>query len=137
MELVYQPLDNIWYTHSDGWQGSTFDEALSFCGSKGTKDKKHFPCPYEVYCPNGPHFPPVEGGPTTQESNSKDENETSYWSPIVDEIGNGIVQVAGGGNDKICKVYHLPLEVDMLSGKRGLEDTMTHVMCCKVMDDHN
>ena len=72
-----------------------------------------------------------------QQHNSKDEHKTSSWSPIVDGIGNGTVQVAGGGNDKICKVYHPPLKDDMLSGKGGLEDTMTHVMCCQLLDDSN
>ena len=71
-----------------------------------------------------------------EEHNSKDENGKSSWSPIVDESGNGIVQVAGG-NDKICKVYHLPLDDDMLSGQGGLEDTMTYVMRCQLMDGNN
>lgn len=114
--------DPLWYDHTSGWSGSSFEEALDFCGRKSRS-----PCPYEAYCPDGLHKPPVKGGPNDQSLQS--------WSPIIDEIGHGVIQVGGGSNSfqedsTSCRIYYLTTE-NGLRGK-GLKSLMTHIMCCRL-----
>ena len=98
---LYHP---TWYTRSNGWKGSTYTEALAFCnavvdGSGLTGEL----CPYEVYCPTGPHHIPL-GGYRTGEGEEPRANSlegTSSRSPIAN-YPNGWVQV---GSKNSCVQY--------------------------------
>lgn len=122
---IYKPLDNTWYDRADGWNGSTIEDAHDFCSTKESR----FACPYESYCPKGPHYPPVEGGP------GLDADYTTSWAPIIDEIGSGVVLIGRedsgaeeGSKSAICKAYHVTRKDDLTA--IGLEES-THVMCCR------
>jgi len=84
-----------WYGRDEGWKGTTYAEALEFCVGVGgrTKETATSLCPYEVYCPTGPHHIPFGG--TKEEATSR--------SPIVDHP-DGWVQV---GTKNMCVKYTL------------------------------
>jgi len=85
----------VWYDRTTGWVGTTYREALEFCSSKvdstsegGVETKKQL-CPYNVYCPTGPHHMPLGG--YRGEGFDGDASPTSR-SPISD-YPDGWVQV--------------------------------------------
>lgn len=144
-------LDPLWYNVNQGWNGSTFEEARRFCS---TLPESRFPCPYEAYCPRGPHHPPTLGGPPQNgeklEGNNENEEDdgvtpSSSWSPIMDEVGHGLVQLLAGGDgggsgsssdeDALCKVSYLTLGVGGVGLRRPDDYPMTHVMCCRLFDE--
>merc|ERR1719356_1086696 len=78
-----------WYDRSSGWVGTTYAEAAAFCRAVdgGTQTL----CPYEVYCPTGPHHIPFGGH----------KKEDSSRSPVANH-DNGWVQV---GAKNVCVQY--------------------------------
>ena len=144
---MYERLEHTWYDNSEGWDGSTIGDVRDFCSSKESR----FPCPYESYCPEGPHHPPVEGGPnkgvvvlgstTTNNTLLFKTTKSKSWAPIIDEFGSGIVQISLGGylkegeeveeeeegskKNDMCKFYHLSSEDDLRG--IGFEES-THAM---------
>lgn len=51
---VHSTYNPFWFSRSDGWQGTTYDDARAFCA--GIPDNFGAPrglCPVEAYCPNG------------------------------------------------------------------------------------
>jgi len=98
----------VWYTRSDGWMGTTWQEAREFCSSRGNSNSGDVDdgtvvelCPYEVYCPTGPHHIPY-GGYRVDESASNASSSSSR-APISD-LPNGWVQV---GSDNACVQYSM------------------------------
>lgn len=139
-----EDLDPLLYDRSDGWMGTTFNEALEFCKTKATTEDEdeeghtRFPCPYETYCPLGPHHPPTIGRPGTKGLSYGDD--VYAWSPILDEVGHGVLQVGGqseneDGVDTACTVRYLSQEVgkEDLEVKMEFESLVTHVMCCRLV----
>jgi hypothetical protein len=92
----------VWYTRSDGWMGTTWQEAREFCSSKGSSSDNTDTivelCPYEVYCPTGPHHIPYGGYRVETPSSS---SVTNSRAPISD-FPNGWVQV---GSENACVQY--------------------------------
>ena len=82
-----------WYNRSHGWTGTTYIEALEFC-TEGGKQL----CPYEVYCPTGPHHIPLGG---YRGGTDGSDAESSSRAPISNVI-NGWVQV---GSKNPCVQY--------------------------------
>lgn len=101
-----------WYRRSNGWHGRTYQEALTFCAEQpaageDTGSRMRL-CPYAVYCPAGPRFPPLGGLP--MEENEEGGRTTAYSSraPISDRP-NGWVQV---GSLHVCVQYDIFEEED-------------------------
>lgn len=92
----------VWYTRSDGWMGTTWQEAREFCSSRGSSSDNTDTivelCPYEVYCPTGPHHIPYGGYRVETPSSS---SVTNSRAPISD-FPNGWVQV---GSENACVQY--------------------------------
>jgi len=116
---LYHP---TWYTRSNGWKGSTYTEAIAFCnavvdGSGLTGEL----CPYEVYCPTGPHHIPL-GGYRTGEGEEPGANSlegTSSRSPIAN-YPNGWVQV---GSKNACVQYTIMSHAEEEKENGKVKDT--------------
>ncbi len=96
----------VWYTRSDGWTGTTWQEAREFCSSRGSELKDGTVvelCPYEVYCPTGPHHIPYGGYRVESSEDASSSNIINSRAPISDFI-NGWVQV---GSVNACVQYSM------------------------------
>jgi hypothetical protein len=104
------------YDRNSGWSGSSYYEALAFCGKKSATV-----CPYESYCPQGPSKAVVGGMATS-----------SQWVPFIN-VANGWIQI---GPDDTCMPYSsinpFPPEWG-LTGENKAETS--HIMCCEPDDN--
>ena len=97
-----------------GWTGQTYQEALSFCGTKTRDGRPLVLCDFSVYCPLGPEQGPYGG--TVDESTS--------WAP-VSNVHNWWVSV--GTDSTTCMFFRSPEWG--LSGVDN-EEITRHIMCC-------
>ncbi|KAK1739205.1 hypothetical protein QTG54_009748 [Skeletonema marinoi] len=74
------------YDRDTGWHGSSYYEALKFCGARGATV-----CPYEAYCPQGPGKAIVGG-----------MEASSQWVPFIN-VANGWIQI---GPEDTCMPYN-------------------------------
>lgn len=116
--------DPMWYDRRSGWEGITFRDAINFCASKSSNNPR-VPCPYEVYCSDGP-----SGGPYNGEKQNGEQ-----WSPV----SNGANQWVQVGDMFTCKRY-----TDLHDGKKpdwgitgislehdhGAGGITQNIMCC-------
>ena len=104
------------FDRDSGWGGSSYYEALTFCGRKGA-----IICPYESYCPQGPSKAVVGGMAATPQ-----------WVPFIN-IANGWIQI---GPDDTCMPYNslnsFPPEWG-LTGENKAETS--NIMCCEPDDN--
>ena len=105
-------------------EGITFRDAINFCASKSSNNPR-VPCPYEVYCSDGP-----SGGPYNGEKQNGEQ-----WSPV----SNGANQWVQVGDMFTCKRY-----TDLHDGKKpdwgitgislehdhGAGGITQNIMCC-------
>ena len=111
-QKIVEQYDPRWYDRESKWHGHTYDDAISFCYS----DNKRVPCPYSVYCPNGPsgklifdvHF---------------DEGEA--WAATGDRF-NQYVKV---GHDDTCNRVTSSNPAGYGRNNEGV-DVLSHLMCC-------
>ena len=100
------------FDRDSGWEGSSYSEALMFCGSK-----RATVCPYESYCPQGPGS-----------SVMGDAVSGSQWAPFIN-IANGWVQI---GTDATCMPYNSLNSFPPEWGLTGSNKAETsHIMCCE------
>ena len=111
VSTAYRP---IWYDRSTGWEGRTYQDAVTWCDSY----HNYIPCPYEVYCPNQKN---LMAGILDQEGES--------WAPIVNQE-NEWVQVGTGG---VCEIYSERFGEKPEWGVSGAnnEAITRHIMCCR------
>eukprot|EP00985_Skeletonema_marinoi_P017771 scaffold9839_cov157-Skeletonema_marinoi.AAC.6 len=104
------------YDRDTGWHGSSYYEALKFCGARGATV-----CPYEAYCPQGPGKAIVGG-----------MEASSQWVPFIN-VANGWIQI---GPEDTCMPYNslnpFPPEWG-LTGQNNAETS--HIMCCETDDN--
>lgn len=104
------------YDRNSGWGGSSYYEALMFCGAKGATV-----CPYEAWCPQGPSKAVVGGMAAS-----------SQWVPFIN-VANGWIQISP---DDTCMPYNsmntLPPDWG-LTGENKAETS--HIMCCETDDN--
>ncbi len=104
------------YDRSTGWTGSSYNDALKFCGKKGSTL-----CPYEAYCPQGPGKSIVGG-----------TKSGSQWVPFIN-VANGWIQ---SGPEDTCMPYNslnsFPPEWGLTGGNK-LETL--NIMCCEADDN--
>ena len=63
------------YNRSTGWEGTTYIEALVYCGNIQDPANEYLICPYGAICPNGPDTEPITGFPTI-----------AYDMPNIDDV---------------------------------------------------
>eukprot|EP00579_Thalassiosira_antarctica_P029645 CAMPEP_0202030230 /NCGR_PEP_ID=MMETSP0905-20130828/64388_1 /ASSEMBLY_ACC=CAM_ASM_000554 /TAXON_ID=420261 /ORGANISM="Thalassiosira antarctica, Strain CCMP982" /LENGTH=1463 /DNA_ID=CAMNT_0048594023 /DNA_START=42 /DNA_END=4433 /DNA_ORIENTATION=- len=126
-EIATEIFNPIWYDRFSGWDGQTYDEAVSFCISK---DPKQELCPFQAYCPEGnidiPH-----GNVWELMENNSDNPEYEYWAPISNSP-NDWVQV-GKHQGNICSTYVHSNHVAPSWGVTGIgsTDVTGYLMCCR------
>jgi len=71
-----------WYdrSSSSGWKGTTYAEAVEFC--QAVDDATQTLCPYEVYCPTGPHDIPFGGTKIEDSSRAPVANHKDGWVQV-------------------------------------------------------
>lgn len=79
--------DPQWFDRRSGWEGIKFSDAVNFCSSH----ENRVPCPYELYCNEGPDRPPYQGTKPSAEQ----------WAAI----SNGPNQWVSVGSQFTCKRY--------------------------------
>ncbi len=108
------------YDRSNGWIGNTYNTAATWCASTMRNGERQALCPYEAYCPMGPHTVPY-GGYAMDSSGGTAEpmmlaplrNDIYYWVDI--------------GNVNSCVLY------DEMLGSDGTVN-MDRILCC-IADD--
>ncbi|KAL3823016.1 hypothetical protein ACHAXA_005204 [Cyclostephanos tholiformis] len=125
-EVTTTQLYPVWYDRSTGWEGRTYDEAVSFCESLGSGE--HQLCNYETYCPMGSGNAPFSGG----------LNETTWsestWAPLGDAY-NHWVQL-GNLNEMVCTKFDSYTNENPswgISGEASYKFT-GYLMCCSDVD---
>ena len=108
---AYRP---VTYDRSTGWQGRTYQEAVTYCDSY----HNYIPCPYEVYCPDQKH---LMAGISGEEGES--------WAPVVNQE-NEWVQV---GTGDVCELYseRYGSKPDWGVSGENSEAITRHIMCCR------
>ena len=111
------------YDESMGWHGYSYPEAAIFCASHYPYDGMNVgvPCPFEVYCPEGPNSIPY-GGMRSSRTSSGDRGGASY-APIldVDENWLGWVQLSAGHS---CAAYNYLFPEPTL-------EQIGSILCCR------
>jgi hypothetical protein len=111
----YEP---TWYSRSTGWDGTTFAEALQFCGSK-----ESILCPFEAVCPNGPDHAPDGGEKLAPEGGVA-------WTPIILEDQTN--EWVGVSHSMQCIKYTNVHKTPPSWGIGGDNEAETrYVACCK------
>mmetsp|Transcript_9305 Transcript_9305/g.15401 ORF Transcript_9305/g.15401 Transcript_9305/m.15401 type:complete len:530 (+) Transcript_9305:2-1591(+) len=104
----YEP---VWFDRSSGWQGTTYEAAVQFCLSL---EQNRILCPYEAYCPLGPHTEVPFGG----------FRDGGAWAPAINSR-EWWVQV--GHTENTCKHANF----DQNWGQDGSNEEQTrNIMCC-------
>merc|ERR1712157_333846 len=77
-----ESLNPKWYDRlsSPGWKGTTYAEAVAFC--QAVDDATQTLCPYEAYCPTGPHRIPFGGTKKEDSSRAPIANHKNRWVQI-------------------------------------------------------
>ena len=111
VSAAYRP---IMYDRSTGWQGRTYQEAVTWCDAY----HNYIPCPFEVYCPDQKHLMP-----------GIQDKEGESWAPVVNQE-NEWVQVGAGD---ICELYSEKHGTKPDWGVSGAnsEAITGHIMCCR------
>eukprot|EP00804_Cyclotella_cryptica_P026901 CCRYP_019600-RA/>CCRYP_019600-RA protein AED:0.02 eAED:0.02 QI:71/1/1/1/1/1/3/1303/1133 len=117
----------FWFGFKDGWNGSTYDEAVKFCASvdPGRGENFHL-CPLAAYCPNGPEY---EKPLFLQ----KEAFEGEQWSP-TSFAENAWIQVGQLSEEdpRTCTTYlenyHQPPDWGLDGSEPGIKQ---HILCCK------
>ncbi|KAL9184308.1 hypothetical protein ACHAXT_002394 [Thalassiosira profunda] len=75
--------DPTWYNRGAGWEGITFQDSVDFCYSQ----EKRVPCPYEIYCIDGPDGEVYQGGAPNGEQWSAVSNGPNQWTQVGSMFG--------------------------------------------------
>ena len=115
VEEKYEP---IWFSREDGWTGTTYDDAFSFCASQTQNNEPLMLCSLQAYCPMGsPQIP--YGGAISEPQGS--------WAPISNDP-NWWISV---GPESPCMLYqdvHQGAEWGLI--EQNDEELTRHIMCC-------
>ena len=109
------------YNRQEGWEGSTYVEALVFCAKKGRAI-----CPYEAVCPAGEMGEPLGG---YRDGSSGDWE----WIPIIDSFNEWVQSSAREKCVKYSDKYGKTKpqwHADEKTGKWSGEAITENIMCC-------
>eukprot|EP01082_Thalassiosira_pseudonana_P008035 g6478.t1 g6478 contig23:560103-562466(-) len=115
------PLRAHWFTRNDGWTGTTYNEAVSFCFTKSAGV-----CNYNEYCPNGEGQLPTDG---PRDAGDNSTGQSLLWSPTVMSgketwVGVGVVNTCVQSNVGL----DLPDEM--------VDHATSFVLCCRDEQDN-
>ncbi len=121
LEMVYK-YEPLWFSRDDGnYTGTTLLDAIEFCY---IQVNSMIPCPYEAYCPGGPHNVPAGGY-------KGDGHELLQWVPIFGDE-NAWVSVSPNDGDS-CVTYDEIFGMAPVWGENGVNEQQTrYVMCCSM-----
>ncbi|KAL7549978.1 hypothetical protein ACHAWF_013235, partial [Thalassiosira exigua] len=125
-EMVRDKYNPFWFDETNGWNGTTYEAARTFCHSiDNGPDRTFHLCPREAYCPNGPdaskplvyQMDPFEGG--------------IQWAPTSDDNSWVMVGKMPGPFPNTClsyfSLYHQDPEFG-IDGSRS--EWKKHILCC-------
>jgi len=122
----------VWFDSGDGWDGSTFDNAIAFCKTKSSNSDGAALqlCPLEAYCPNGSSW---EHEPLYLKMNPFTGEQ---WAPFFSMGGdNNWVMVGDSVKDEeklACRTYESLLDEKPAWGRDGTaSEIKNHVLCCE------
>ena len=119
-QMFEEKYEGQWFDRTNGWEGSAYMQATSFCASKG----KMIVCPYEAYCPEGENSVPF-GGVKVGFNGERDQ-----WAPIGDKY-NEWVNV--GADNKCVTKSNMKEETPAWEfTQEGSESVTQHLMCCPI-----
>jgi hypothetical protein len=114
----YRP---IVYDRSTGWVGETYDSAVTWCASSERDGETMILCPYEAYCPEGPHSVPY-GGYGYYGGYAADER---MFAPISNQL-DWWVDIGTGDT---CMLYEEGPDWGS-DGTTGDDPLPTRILCC-------
>ena len=122
-QMQVQKYNPQWFDRTSGWEGETYNEAISFCARKG----KMTICPYDAYCPEGANNPPYGGVKVGF------HGEQEQWAPIMNK-NNDWVQI--GPNNK-CKTKGQIQEDShgLTFAQEGSKVVTQHLLCCHTIEE--
>ena len=131
---ILNNLRPLWFGRSDGYRGSTHEEAELFCSTIAAMQI----CPIEAYCPNGPT---LDKPLYLQRAAFKGEQ----WAPVSplahDQTGLGSKYVMVGTMDGDLSSTCMPYEslhtspLPPWSNDGSETELKEHVMCCESADE--
>lgn len=121
LEMVYK-YEPLWFSRENGnYNGTTLIDAIEFCYAQVNS---MIPCPYEAYCPGGPHNVPAGGY-------KGDDHEGLQWVPIFDSQNAWVLVSPNDGNS--CVAYDEVFGMAPVWGENGVNEQQTrYVMCCSM-----
>merc|ERR1719356_1124200 len=127
--VLHQKFKPLWFNESQGWNGGSHSDAVSFCSS--IRGKKL--CPYSAMCPHGPGGD-VMGGRHALTFDATGDGE--QYAPVLGGT-NHWVRIGSseedGGREDVCKTHR---QLKNASPEWGLNDDRKelkrHVMCCTI-----
>ena len=114
--------DPVWYNRQSGWEGITFSDAVNFCASR----EERIPCPYEIYCIEGPGRPPFDGIRPNGEEWAATSNGPNQWVQVGDMF---TCQRYTDSHDKKKPEWGITgVSLDHEHGAGGITQ---NILCCK------
>lgn len=124
-QMQMQKYNPQWFDRTSGWEGETYNEAISFCARKG----KMTICPYDAYCPEGANNPPYGGVKVGF------DGEQEQWAPIMNK-SNDWVQI--GPNNKCKTKGQIQQDSHGLTfAQEGGKVVTQHLLCCHIVEEEN
>jgi len=124
-EIAAKEYKPMWFNRSTGWNGRTWIEAKTFCGSKkNTSNEQMVLCPYDAICPLGSTGMPSQG---------VKPDLFQMWVPTLGFQENEWVQI-GSDQDTVCMTHRQVVDHPPewgLNGE-GNEEITRNVMCCTI-----
>jgi len=128
---MYHP---TWYSHRQGYHGTTIDEAEEFCNNAADKTL----CPLEAVCPDGPPSEsthkaifldrlPFDGEQWTPTSGRWEGDDRPDWV-VIGTIGGATANTGAGTCTTLSNSQNV---VKMWDGSSGRSEHKQFVLCCK------
>jgi len=127
-EIVQEDFQPIWYSWQDGWNGSSWNDAIQFCSEQGGKDL----CPYMAHCPNG------DGESVIGGHGYDFDREGELWAPASEPDSWVMIGQKYQNSATTCMTSENlegPLITDW-GQEPGSKNTRKHIMCCRPDPDN-
>lgn len=112
-----------WFSRSDNWHGTTYQEAKDFCASQNDKAI----CPFQLYCPDGPGGSPYDV--TAVEALL--QYDSLFWSPVLNSAGEEAWAGVGMANRCVPPLNKPRASPEMLW------DATSFILCCEMPNSNH
>ncbi|KAL3786142.1 hypothetical protein HJC23_010716 [Cyclotella cryptica] len=112
-----------WFSRSDNWQGTTYQEAEDFCTSQNDKAI----CPFQLYCPDGPGGSPYDATAI----DALLEYDSLFWSPVLNSAGEEAWAGIGTANSCVPPLNKPRASPEMLW------NATSFILCCEMPNLHH